>query len=99
MSKFIDINTSPFTKKQLRFFRKEIEEAGSTDELMIQKQALKKQNSCREITTYKDIEEYKEKFLIGVYEPLREHYNTKVPYIFWGKLYEFLKKVNPKVQC
>ena len=98
MSKFIDVNTSPFTKKQLRQFRKEIEKSGGTDELMIEKQALKINNGCREIAIYKDIQEYREKYLTGVYEPLREYYNTEVPYVFWSKLYEMLKKVNPKFQ-
>lgn len=98
MSKFIDINTSPFTKKQLRFFRRELEKAGGTEELMIEKEALKHQDGLSILVTHKDMEDYKKKFLTGIYEPLREHYNTEIPYVFWSKLYEILKKINPHIQ-
>lgn len=98
MSKFKDINTYPFTKEQLRFFRREIERAGGTDELMIEKEALKTDKGSREIVVCKNMAEYKEKFLVGVYEPLREHLTTNIPYVFWSKLYTSLRKVNPKVK-
>ncbi len=98
MSKFIDTNTFPFTKAQLRFFRRELGKAESTDELMKQKEALKTDDSTTVIAIYKDQQEYKEKFLTGVYEPLREYYNTDVPYVFWSKLYDALLAVNPKAK-
>lgn len=98
MSTFRSINTFPFTTAQIRMFRREIEKAGGTDELMLEKKALKREGNCMYIAIYKEIEEYKEKFLTGVYEPLREHYNTEIPYVFWSKLYEMLRKVNPKVK-
>lgn len=94
MSKFIEKNTYPFTREQIRLFRKEMEEAGGSEELMIKKEALKTTNGCMEIALYRDIEEYKEKYLSGVYEPLREHYDTEIPYVFWGRLYNALKNVN-----
>jgi hypothetical protein len=98
MSKFIEINTSPFTTKQLRFFRREIERAGGTDELMLEKEALKIEDQRTIIARYEDKEKYKEKFLTGVYAPLREHYDTEVPYVFWSRLYEMLRMVNPIMQ-
>lgn len=98
MSEFIEINTFPFTKNQLRYFRREIEKAGSTDELMLQKEALKMEDNKIIITKYLDKQKYKEKFLIGIYKPLREHFDTEVPYVFWNRLYEALRKVNPKFQ-
>lgn len=98
MSKFIEANTFPFTKAQLRFFRRELEKAGSSDELMKQKEALKAETGTTVIAIYKNQHEYREKFLIGVYEPLREYYNTDVPYVFWSKLYDALMAVNPRVK-
>lgn len=85
--------TYPYTFDQLKYFKKEIEEAGGVDELMFKKGALKEHNGMRMITTYKDIEGYKEKHLIGVYKSLRNNYNTEVPYVFWSKLYELLKRI------
>ena len=65
---------------------------------MEEKKALKREGGCTFIPLYEDREGYREKFLKGVYEPLREHYNTDVPYVFWSTLYDMLRKVNPKVQ-
>ena len=98
MPKFIDIDTHPFTKAQLRFFRRELEKAGGAKELMIEKEAWTKKNGSWEIGNFKNIEEYKEKYLTGVYEPLREYYNTEVPYFFWSNLYEMLRMVNPRIK-
>lgn len=98
MSKFINIDTSPFTKPMLRHFRAELEKAGGTEELMLEKEAVKHQNGLSILVTHTDMEAYKEKHLIGAYEPLREHYNTEIPYVFWGRMYEALKKVNPHIQ-
>ncbi len=57
------------------------------------KEALKEHNGMRMIATHKDIEGYKEKYLIGVYESLRPNFTTEVPYVFWSKLYELLKRI------
>ena len=45
------------------------------------------------IASYKDIEDYKEKYLTGVYKPLRRYYYTELPYVFWSKLYEKLQLI------
>jgi len=80
----------PFTTKQLDHFTKEIKEAGGTDALMIQKEALKEGEQAHVIALYQDIESYKEKYLTGIYESLRPIYDTEVPYAFWGRLYNAL---------
>lgn len=98
MPKYIDIDTKPFTKPMLRYFRAELEKAGSADELMIEKEALKHCSGASVMITHKDVEAYKEKYLTGVYEPLREHYNAEIPYVFWSRMYEMLKRVNPHIQ-
>jgi hypothetical protein len=88
-----EIKTYPYTFDQLKFFQKEIEEAGGVDELMIKKEALKRTNDMTIISIFNDIEGYRQKYLIGVYESLRSNYNTEVPYVFWGKLYEMLQRI------
>lgn len=85
--------TSPFTIQQLRYFKKEIEQAGGTDELMVKKEALEYVEGMTMIRTCKDIEGYKEKHLIGVYESLRPIYTTEVPYVFWNRLYVQLNRI------
>ena len=85
--------TYPYTHDQLRHFKMEIEEAGGVDELMIKKEALKQDGETIRIVSYKDIEAYRKKYLVGVYSSLQTNYNTTVPYVFWGKLYEMLKYV------
>ena len=66
-----DAKTYPYTFDQLRQFQKEIKEAGGVDELMFKKEALTQKGEMRIITIHKDIEAYKEKYLIGVYESSR----------------------------
>lgn len=85
--------TSQFTREQLLYFKKEIEEAGGTDELMIKKEALEYVEGMTMIRTYKNIEGYKEKHLTGVYESLRPIYTTEVPYVFWNRLYVQLNRI------
>lgn len=85
--------TYPYTYDQLRQFKKEIEEAGGVDELMIEKEALKRSRGMIIILRYKDIEGYKKKYLKGVYESLQSNYNTEIPYVFWGKLYQLLQRI------
>jgi len=89
MKKQTITDTYPFTKEQLSFFKKEMNKAGDFEELMIEKKAMKLDGTYV-ISVFPDIEKYKEEFLTGVYEPLREHYDTEVPYMFWGKMYEAL---------
>ena len=60
---------------------------------MLKKEALKRKNGMTIITVIKDIEGYRKKYLTGVYESLQTNYNTEVPYVFWGKLYEMLKRI------
>lgn len=80
------------TKSQLSFFAEELQNAGSFDDLMIQKKAIEKDDQGKIYTfTYKDIETYKKVHLCGVYEKLRPYFNTKVPYAFWSQLYIALK--------
>ena len=80
------------TKKQLNFFAEELEQAGSFDDLMILKKAIERDEKGKIYTfTYKNIDKYKESYLTGVYEKLRPHFNTKVPYAFWSQLYIALK--------
>jgi hypothetical protein len=88
-----EAKTYPYTFDQLKYFQKEIEEAGGVDELMIKKEALKRTNGMTIIAIYKDVEGYRQKYLIGVYESLRTNYNTEVPYVFWGKIYEMQKNI------
>ena len=85
--------TYPYTFDQIRHFKKEIQEAGGVDELMFRKRALKRKNGMINIVKYPDIERYKEKYLTGVYESLRPIYTTEVPYVFWSKLYDLLKRI------
>ena len=90
MKKNNQIKTHPFTDEQLNHFKNEIDQAGSVDELMLQKKALIQNGESTTIAVYENIEEYKEKFLNGVYEPLQKNYSTTVPYAFWSRLYEAL---------
>lgn len=66
--------------------------AGDFDTLMRNKLALKTKDGMTMIALYKNIEEYKNKFLVGGYATLRPYYNTEVPYVFWSKLYMTLVK-------
>jgi len=88
-----EVKTYPYTFDQLKYFQKEIKEAGGVDELMFKKKALKRKNKMTFIAIYNDIEGYREKYLTGVYESLRTNYNTEVPYVFWSKLYEMLQRI------
>jgi len=92
-SKMHKTKNYPYTLQQLKYFESEIKEAGGVDELMLRKEALQIVKNTIMIAKYKDIEGYKEKYLTGIYEPLRSNYYTEVPYVFWSKLYEKLKKI------
>ncbi len=83
----------PFNPKHLVKFKRELRRAGDFDTLMRKKQALQTKKGVTYIPLYKDIDEYKQKFLVGGYVTLRPHYHTEVPYVFWSKLYmTFVKK-------
>lgn len=94
MLKAKDSNTFPFTSEQLEQFKNELRQAGSLDALMYKKEALENNQGMKLIKIYKDIEEYKTKYLTGAYEPLRTMYNTEMPYIFWSDMYEMLLRDN-----
>jgi len=81
-----------FSKIQLSFFAKELNEAGGFDDLMLKKKAIERIDGRTVITTYNNIEKYKESFLTGRYKSLRPVYNTKVPYSFWCQFYIAIKK-------
>ena len=83
----------PFTIAQLKYFEDEIKDAGGIDNLMFRKEALKLVKNMTMIAKYKDIEGYKEKYLTGIYEPLRTYYHTEVPYVFWNKLFAKLNRI------
>ena len=87
-----DPNFFPFTEKQLKKLREELDGAGSFDELMVIKKALNQKAELEYTVQYHEIEEYKEKFLTGEYESLTEFYDTEIPYSFWGTFYETLRR-------
>ncbi|MBI4945962.1 MAG: hypothetical protein HY840_06130 [Bacteroidetes bacterium] len=83
----------PFTIEQLVFFRKEVKDAGDFDALMVEKKALELSGVTLVVSLYTDIEDYKEKYITGIYEPLRKHYDTQAPYLFWGEMNEMLSQL------
>jgi len=90
-----DPNFFPFTEKQLKKFREELDEAGGFDELMFKKKAFGTRGN-ELVAQYYDIEVYKEKFLTGEYEPLKEFLDTEIPYEFWSMFYETLRRWEDK---
>ncbi len=86
------IKTYPFTSENLKHFENEMREAGGFEELMISKNALSNDEGERVVVIQPDLDYYKEKFLVGEYENLRESYDTEAPYLFWGSMYEILVK-------
>ena len=97
MKKDTEPKPYPYTLDQLQNFQNEIKEAGGVDELMLKKKALKQNGESTMIATYKDVEGYKEKYITGIYEPLRPYYNTDVPYVFWSFMYDALRKSDIKI--
>jgi hypothetical protein len=85
-----NIEIFPFTEEQLKHFKKEIEDAGSYEELMILKEALKDVGGYKETCLHEVQNEYKKKHLRGVYKPLRLFYDTEMPYIFWNAMHQTL---------
>ena len=85
--------TYPFTIAQLKYFEDEIKEAEGIENLMFRKEAFKIVKNMTMIAKCKDIEGYKEKYLTGIYKPLRIYYKTEVPYVFWSKLWVKLQRI------
>ena len=80
----------PFNRDQLNHFNMELKQAGGFHKLMFQKKALCSRMGMKYICQYHDQEKYRNKYLTGVYEPLRPFYDTEMPFIFWSELYEVL---------
>lgn len=91
MNHFLD-KTYPFSEEHIKQFEKEMDEAGGFDLLMLEKEALNVDAGTSVIALYTDKEKYKKKHLIGVYKSLRHHYDTDVPYMMWGQLFEEINK-------
>jgi hypothetical protein len=91
----IDPNFFPFTENQFKKFREELDEAGGFDELMFKKKAFSTRGN-ELVAQYYDIEAYKEKFLTGEYESLKEFFDTEIPYEFWSMFYETLRRWEDK---
>ena len=84
--------TERYTSEHLSLFEKELKEAGAFNKLMFRKSAFVQKNESTFIIIYKNVKEYKEKYLTGEYESLRSFYKTKIPYTFWSKLYIELRR-------
>ena len=78
----------PFTEEHLQQFEKEMDDAEGFDLLMLEKEALNIDDGTSVVKMYADKEAYKRKHLTGVYKSLHPHYDTEVPYFFWGKMFE-----------
>lgn len=87
-----EIETFPFTIQHLNKLKEEIGQAGSFHSLMIQKKAIRQARGLNYIALYYDIEKYKRKYLVGVYQSLRPMYDTEMPYVFWLDMHEMLLK-------
>jgi len=89
------MKTFPFTKMQIDQFRKEMQKAGGFYQLMYDKEAITIKRNAKWITSYTDIENYKLKYLIEVYETLRPFYDTEIPFLFWNALLEQITNIDP----
>lgn len=97
--KNISPDTFPFSTNQLKKFKEELDAAGGFDELMVIKNALnRKADKEYTVQYHDDVEAYREKFLTGEYESLREFYDTEIPYSFWSTFYETLRRVNKELE-
>lgn len=83
----------PFTEKQLRQMRSEIDAAGGFHELMFQKEALERKSGMKYIAHFYDTEMYKKKYLKGEYTSLQEFYDTDIPFTFWDQMFNALEKL------
>ncbi|MBI3501314.1 MAG: hypothetical protein HY063_05915 [Bacteroidetes bacterium] len=91
MQKITSQTFHPFSVRQLMYLDAEIQEAGNFDLLMRKKEALQYRDGCMVIVPY-DKEEYKAKYITGIYETLRMYYHDQTPYTFWMRMYLMLRK-------
>lgn len=85
-------NIFPFKAKQLKFFRKEIDESGGFHQLMFSKHALEHFKGMKFIRNHRNKYLYRSKFLNGIYESLKPFYDTEMPFVFWSAMYETLQR-------
>jgi len=90
MPKKINPDIFPFNETQLTLFRRELDEAGSFDKLMIKKEALDSLGEVIYLPMFDDIETYRKKFLSGEYDSLQDFYDVEAPYHFWSLFLEKL---------
>lgn len=81
-------NDFAFTPEQLKYFQKEMDEVGGAHELMLQKEALHENGEMVVLSIPMGIQYYKEKHLIGIYEPLQSLFDTEIPLVFWSRVYD-----------
>ena len=81
---------------QLEKFKEELSEAGGFEQLMLKKGAIKTEKGLTYVISYRDIKWYKRIYLTGVYKPLREIYDTEIPYQFWSTFSEALNDIEKK---
>jgi len=86
----------PFTEKQLRKLRSEITSAGNFHKLLIKKEALELKDGMKYIRHDYNPGGYKKKYLTGLYIPLREFYDTDIPFLFWDQMLSALEQLEAK---
>ena len=87
-----EMETFPFSESHIVRFKNELEKAGSFEELMIKKLALRRENGAITVLKFTDVDNYKEIFLNGVYASLKEFYDIDVPYLFWSELHKVVER-------
>lgn len=87
---------NPYTIEQLQHFADELKLAGSSDALMLNKGAMELKDDGYHIRIYRDVEEYREIYLNGIYGPLKDLYNTTCPIVFWNNLYKAMREAGIK---
>jgi len=90
LKQFNKQDSFPFTEVQLLHFRKELKRFGGFHGFLFQKKALDKRMGMKYMCQYRNIEMYRHKYLVGIYEPLRPFYDTEMPFVFWSEMYEVL---------
>jgi len=86
----------PFNERQLKYFGNEIDKAGGFHELMFKKNALERRRGMKFISNYKNKSIYRRKYLIGLYKPLRQYYDTEIPFTFWSVMYDMLQRLKSR---
>ena len=77
---------------QLDVAKEELEKAGGFENLMIKKFAMRKEDGNTYVIKHEDIEGYKEVFLTGIYDSLKEFYDANTPYSFWTELNDIVER-------